>query len=173
MFGIISEGMSMSWFLSKERRQKSRRKRERRSFFRFTRDQRDSVRRLDERRNCQRLSLPAGDTLAVIDSNPEYLAEHFRVLDIVSEKSIRFVCIANCDTCDMPVRIGSTIEATVELHDESRIKIKGHVVRYCGDLESKNKTFISVLEMNLPAEVIAQEQEYLLNYNADLLAAAD
>ena len=163
----------MSWFFSKDRRQKSRRKRERRSFLRFTMDQRDSVRRLDERRSCQRLSLPAGDTLAVIDSNPEYIAEHFRVLDIVSEKSIRFVCVGNCNTCDMPVEIGSTIEATIEFHDESRIKTKGYVVRYCGDLESKNKTFVSVLETNLPPEVIAQEQEYLLSYHADSRVAAD
>jgi hypothetical protein len=163
----------MSWFFSKDRRQESRRKLERRAVVRFTADRRDSSRRLDERRGCQRLSLPPGDTLSVIDSNPEYVAEYFRVLDIVSEKSIRFVCTGNCDTCDMPVQIGSTIEATIEFHDESRIKTKGYIVRYCGDLESKNKTFVSVLEKNLPAEVIAQEQEYLLNYHADSLVAAD
>jgi hypothetical protein len=165
--------MSMQWFFSKDRRQESRRKREQRAIVRFDEDRRDSSRRLDERRSCHRISLPPGDTLSVIDSDPEYIARHFRVLDIVSEKSIRFVCTGSCDTCDMPVQIGSTIEATVEFHDESRIKTKGYLVRYCGDLESKNKTFVSVLEESLPAEVIAQEQEYLISYHADSLAVAD
>jgi hypothetical protein len=163
----------MEWFFCEDRRQKSRRKRERRVVTRSGGDRRDSSRRLDERRSCQRFSFLPGDTLAIVESNPKYIAERFRVLDIASEKTIRFVCTGNCETCDMPVQIGSTIEATVEFHDGSKVKTKGCLVRYCGDLKSKNKTFVSVLETNLPAEVIAQEQEYLLSYHMDLLAAAE
>lgn len=162
----------MKWLFSKDRRQEARRSRQRRATARGDSDRRGATRRLKQRRDHQRLSFPPGATLPIVASNPEYIAAHFRVLDLLSEKSIQLVCVGNCKECEMPVELGSTIEATIEFHDENRVNTKGRLIRYSCDLESKNKTIVSVLENELPLKVINEEQKYLLRRYPDYLAGA-
>ena len=125
----------MAWLFNKDRRQGSRRENQRRAGVRDDSDRRDGSRRQKQRRSFKRLSFPPGATLQITESKPEYIAEHFRVLDILSEKSIQLVCVGNCKECEMPVELGSTIEATIEFHDENRVNTKGRLIRYSCDLK--------------------------------------
>lgn len=160
----------MAWIFNKDRRQESRREHHRRAAVRGESDRRDDAsRREKQRRDSQRVSFLPGATLPILASTPEYIAEHFRVLDLLSEKAIQLVCVGNCKECEMPVEVGSTIEVTIEFHDETKVITKGRLVRYSGDLRSKNKTIVSVLEKPLSLKIINDEQNYLLRHYPDYL----
>lgn len=134
-------------------------------------DRRASDRRGDERRENVRLYYPPTDMLNITDSDPGYISEKFSVLDMISEKAIRLICVADCAGCEMPVGLNDRIKTTIEFHDGTNLKTAGKVLRYMGDTKMKKNVMIYLLDLAVPMSVISSEQRYLLQNYPDFLAA--
>lgn len=117
---------------------------------------------VSERRECSRINFPPADTLVINNSEPPYLAEHFRVLNVLSEKSIGLVCIGDCNNCEMPVEMGKTVAGTIELHNGEEYRFKGQIIRYSSNLYTGNSSVVCLLEKRIPHEVIDSELAYLV-----------
>lgn len=162
----------MNWPFTKDRRKaEERRERERRVAARGEQDRRGQERRGDERREDVRLYYPPTDTLNISQSDPAYISQKFRVLDMISAKALRLICVADCMDCQMPVKAGEKINATIEFHDGTKLNTKGKVLRYNGDTKMRKNIMIYLLDDTVPQNVISSEQRYLLQHYPEFLAA--
>ena len=120
------------------------------------------------RRECQRVYLPAMDTLEIIKSTPEFIQDEFRVLDIVSEKAVGMVRVGS-HKHPIYIRMGQMLQVTVMFHDGNCYEIGGKVVRYCSDLSTQNEKLVCLLVERIPKEIIDSEMEYLRDNYSTML----
>lgn len=131
-----------------------------------------SIKRADnnnKRRECGRIYLPPADTLEIVSSTPEYIHQHFRVLDIVSEKAVGLVRIGEFLQEDVSLRMGHEINAAVMFHDGTCFEFEGKIIRYSSDLTSKNEKLVCLLNTRIPKKIIEREIEYLRDNYGSLL----
>ena len=164
----------MKWFFGNDRRQGDRRENGHRDSARQDdSDCREDCRRVTDHRSCMRVNLPPADTLQVLGSDPEYFAESFRVLNILSEKAIGLVCVGDSNPCVIPLVMGEEVGATIEFHDGTIFEFKGNVVRYSSDLNTRNSTVICKLLTHIPVAIIKEELDYLVRQYEGYLAEMD
>lgn len=162
----------MKWFFGNGRRRGERRG-SMESVQHDSSEQRQECRRVADRRSCSRVMLPPADTLQILDSDPKYFAEKFRVLNILSEKAIGLVYVGDSIDCIVPLIIGDEVHAKIEFHDGTVFEFVGNVVRYSSDLNTGNSTVICKLQTHIPTEIIKHELDYLVRQYEGFLAEMD
>jgi hypothetical protein len=111
-----------------------------------------------QKRNFFRIIYPASFAPKILNTN-------YRVIDLSSE-GIKFVCPHCADGNPQLIKLSSTIDITLQFHNEEKMDLQIKILR-CYNDDSDKKYFAALILTPIPVKKIMKEDAYIRRYFPD------